>query len=135
MVDNALVDGIMMLHRPRPPSSTVSASRSSVSSGCISRLATRTKKARFEVAPVHAVVPQDVADVLAQEPLDALTELTVVLAPEVVVAGKVEPAVRSAGLAAKERCARDGLRDGQHVAHVAAQVPAVAVGRTSALDR
>ena len=61
--------------------------------------------------------------------LGRLADDVVVLAPVVVVGGEVEPAVCAAALAPGQRCARDRLRDDQHVAQVAAEVPARVVGR------
>ena len=46
-----------------------------MSSGCISRAATWTRKRGPTNSVVLVVVAQDVADVLAQEALDALAEL------------------------------------------------------------
>ena len=49
--------------------------RESTSSGCISRPATRTRKRGPAKLVLRVVVAQHVADVLAEEALDALAEL------------------------------------------------------------
>ena len=69
------VQHLVMLQRPSPASSAIRSSRSSPSSGCISSEREPDHESRTVEAVLQIVVAQDVADVLAEEALDALAEL------------------------------------------------------------
>src|SRR6266851_2272666 len=69
------VQHVVMLQRPTPWSSLRSCKRFSVSSGCISSAAVLNEEARTDEASMHLVVAEDVANVLAEEALDALAKL------------------------------------------------------------